>query len=116
MRTAIRIIIRLDKQNKGFRFYAFKRGKAEGILGSIAYYGDNQCIAIHAEGKDSVLQHYISSLRQGTSFNKVISIMSIPDRLLNSEYFEILPTIIPVAGSRINKTPSIGFKIGLFGL
>jgi len=42
--------------------------------------------------------------------------MSIPDRLLNSEYFEILPTIIPVAGSRINKTPSIGFKIGLFGL
>lgn len=115
MRTALRIVIRLDKRNKGFRFYAFKRGKVLGIFGYITYYGDNQDVIIHAEGKDNVLQHYVSILRQGTPYSKVISIMTVPDRTLNSEYLELLPTIIPLAELQNEVISSPGFKIGLFG-
>ncbi len=115
MRTAIRIVIRLDKRNTGFRFYAFKRGKALGILGFINYYGDSQDVVIHAEGKDSVLKQYLSILRQGTPFSKVISVMSVPDRVLNSGYFEILPTIIPATMPGIVEHSYLRFKIGLFG-
>lgn len=115
MRTAIKIIISLDERHTGFRFYALKKGKALGIVGSISYYGDTGGIVIHAEGKDTVLQQYVSILRQGTPYSKVISIMSIPDRMLNAVYLEILPTLIPVAGSQIKKPRSVGFKIGLFG-
>jgi acylphosphatase len=115
MRIATRIMIRLDKRDSGFRFYAYTRGKVLGIHGSITYYGDKQDIAIHAEGKDAVLHQYINILRQGTPFSKVISIMSIPDRMLNSDYYEILPAIIPEAIPRIEEPPLFGFKIGLFG-
>jgi acylphosphatase len=115
MRTATRIIVRLNKRDTGFRFYAYKRGKVLGIHGFITYYGDKQDIAIHAEGKNVVLQRYISILRLGKPFSKVISIMSIPDRMLNSDCFEILPTVMPEAGFQIEKPPLIGFKIGLFG-
>ncbi|NTW24491.1 MAG: hypothetical protein HGA37_07320 [Lentimicrobium sp.] len=114
MRPAIKIIIRLDKRNTGFRFYALRRGKAERIPGSISYYGDNHDIAIHAEGKERILQHYISILRKGTPFSKVISVVSIPTRMLNSKYFEILPNIIPLTGSKVKKPFTIGFKMRSF--
>jgi len=115
MRTAIKIIVRLDQRNRGFRFYAFTRGKVLGIHGSITYYGDNQDIVIHAEAKDSVLQHYISILRLGTPFSKVICVMSAPDRMLNSNCFEISPNSIPLNGTRLKEPSAIRFMIGLLG-
>ncbi len=116
MRSAIKIIISLDERNTGFRFFALKKGKVLGIVGSISYYGDTGGIVIHAEGKDTSLQQYVNTLRQGTPYSKVISIMSIPDRMLNSVYLEILPTLIPILGTQVKKPRSVGFKIGLFGL
>jgi acylphosphatase len=116
MRTAIKIIISLDARHTGFRFFALKKGRELGIVGNISYYGDTGGIVIHAEGKDSVLQQFVNILRQGTPYSKVISIMTIPDRMLNCVYFEIMPTLIPVPGTQLKKTRSISFKIGFFGL
>ena len=115
MRASIKIIISLDARNTGFRFYALNKGKALGIVGTISYYGDTGGIVIHAEGKDSVLQQYVNILRQGTPYSKVISIMTIPDRLLNNVYLEILPTRIPIPGTQV-KRQGLSFKIGFFGL
>lgn len=116
MRTAIKIILSLDARHTGFRFYALKRGKELGIVGTISYYGDTGGIVIHAEGKDSILQQYVNILRQGTPFSKVVSIMTIPDRLLNNVYLDIVPTMLPIPGTQIKKTRSLSFKIGFFGL
>ncbi|MFH1120000.1 MAG: acylphosphatase [Bacteroidota bacterium] len=116
MRTAIKIIISLDSRHTGFRFYALKKGKELGIVGTISYYGDTGGIVIHAEGKDNVLQQFVNILRQGTPYSKVISIMTIPDRMLNNVYLEIMPTLIPIPGSTVRKSRSINFKIGFFGL
>lgn len=115
MRTAIKIVISLDERHSGFRYYALKKGKALGIVGTISYYGDSGGIVIHAEGKDSVLQQFVTILRQGTPYSKVSSIMSIPDRMLNCVYLEILPTPVPLRDTQITKPKSVGFKIGLFG-
>lgn len=116
MRTAIKIIISLDARHTGFRFYTLKKGRELGIVGTISYYGDTGGIVIHAEGKDSVLQQFVNILRQGTPYSKVISIMTIPDRMLNNVYFEIMPTLLPIPGSQIKKPRSVSFKIGFFGL
>ena len=116
MRTAVKIIISLDARHTGIRFFALKKGKELGIVGSISYYGDTGGIVIHAEGKDNVLQQYVNILRQGTPYSKVISIMTIPDRMLNCVYLEIKATLIPVQGPQVRKNRSIGFKIGFFGL
>lgn len=115
MRASIKIIISLDARHTGFRFYALNKGKALGIVGTISYYGDTGGIVIHAEGKDSVLQQYVNILRQGTPYSKVISIMTIPDRMLNNVYLEISPTRIPIPSIQV-KRPGLGFKIGFFGL
>lgn len=116
MRAAIKIIISLETRQTGFRFFALKKGKELGIVGNISYYGDTGGIVIHAEGKDSTLQQFVNILRQGTPFCKVTSIMSIPDRMLNNVYFEILPTLLPLPGSQIKRPRGLGFKIGFFGL
>ena len=86
MRSAIKIIISLDERNTGFRFFALKKGKVLGIVGSISYYGDTGGIVIHAEGKDTSLQQYVNTLRQGTPYSKVI-VCSI---LFTSKFYQHL--------------------------
>lgn len=115
MRTAIKIVISVDTRNTGFRYYALKKGRELGVVGTIAYHGDTGGITIHAEAKDSVLQHYVSILRLGTPLCKVISIMTIPDQMLNCVYLNILPTLLPVPGPVAKKVRPRSFRIGLFG-
>ena len=116
MRTAIKIIISVDTRHTGFRFYALTKGREMGLVGTIAYYGDTGGITIHAEAKESVLQQYVNVLRLGTPFCKVISIMTVPDRVLNYVYFDILPTLLPVPGTMVKKARVRSFRIGFFGL
>ena len=63
-----------------------------GIVGTISEDGRTGCITIHAEARDCTLQQYVNILRAGSPFCRITGILTIPDRLLNCIYYEILPT------------------------
>ncbi|MBK6346605.1 MAG: acylphosphatase [Bacteroidales bacterium] len=116
MRSAIKIKVRTDSFRSGYRYYALRKGRELGIVGTIAEDVEAGCITIHAESPDSILKEYINILRTGTPFCKVSGILTIPDRLSHCIYFEILPTgkLKTANNNRTNKIRN--FRIGIFGL
>lgn len=114
MRIAQKIIINTGVSHAGFRYYALKKGREMGIAGTIAFIGDSGNIAIHAEGSVGKLEAYANVLRLGTEFCKVNSIMSVPDRIQNNLYLNILP-VQPDSAFRQKQSKLRNFRIGLFG-
>jgi len=115
MRSAVKINVKTDSFNSGYRFFALKKGRELGIVGTISGDSDSGCIVIHAEASDCILQLYINILRAGTPFCKVTAILVIPDRLKNCIYFEILPTGIHKKETFSSKNKIRNFRIGFFG-
>lgn len=115
MRIAQKIIINTGVSNAGFRYYALKKGREMGIVGTIAFIGDSGNIAIHAEASLGKLETYANILRLGTEFCKVNSVMSLPDRMQNNLYLDILPvqkdSMLHPKHRKVR-----GFRIGIFGL
>jgi acylphosphatase len=116
MRSAVKIQVKIDSLRSGYRYYALKKGHELGIVGTISEDYKSGCITIHAESRDQALQQFVSILRAGTPFCKVTGILTIPDRLLNCIYFEILPTGIHTTENYTRKDRVGNFRIGFFGL
>lgn len=116
MRSALKINVKTDTFRSGYRYYALRKGRELGIVGTISGDRDSGCIVIHAEASDCILQRYINILRAGTPFCKVTAIMAFPDQLKHSIYFEILPTGIPKKETYTSKNKIRDFRIGFFGL
>ncbi|MFH1120443.1 MAG: acylphosphatase [Bacteroidota bacterium] len=116
MRSAIKILVRTDCHRSGYRYYALKKGRDLGIVGTISNEGDSGCITIHAEAKDWTLQQYVNILRAGTPFCRVTGITIIPKRLLHCIYFEIIPTGNYACVNYTRKSKVRIFHIGFFGL
>ncbi|PKP00694.1 MAG: hypothetical protein CVU14_07115 [Bacteroidetes bacterium HGW-Bacteroidetes-9] len=114
MRIAQKIIINTGGNHAGFRYYALKKGREMGISGTISLIGNSGNIAIHAEGSANKLETYANTLRLGSEFCKVNSVMSIPDRMQNNLYLNILP-VQPDSVSRQKHSKLRSFRIGLFG-
>lgn len=116
MRTAVRIIVKSNTCQPGFRYYALQKGREMGIVGTISHTGDSGSISIHAEASDTALQQFVNILRSGTPLCKVTGIMVIPDRMLNCIYFEILTSQVRTTENSPKKGKIGIFRFGLFGL
>ena len=116
MRSAIKIEVKTDSLRSGYRYYALKKGRELGIVGTISEDGHSGCITIHAEARDQTLQQFVNILRAGTAFCRVTGILTIPDRFLNCIYFEILPTGIHTNENNTRNNKVRNFRIGFFGL
>jgi acylphosphatase len=116
MRAAVRIIISYNTPHNGFRYYALQKGRELGITGTISCNGSRGGITIHAEGNESAIQKYTRTLRLGSPFCQVNSLMVLPDRILNCIYFEILQAQDHLPDEFSGKAKVRSSRIGLFGL
>ncbi|MHC1776583.1 MAG: acylphosphatase [Lentimicrobium sp.] len=116
MRTAVKIILKLNTFQSGFRYYALQKGRETGIVGTICGNSDQESITIHAEGSDDKIRQFVNILRSGTPLCRVTNVMIIPDRMLNCIYFEIITKQMPDSENSLQKSGPGIFRIGFFGL
>ncbi|MHC1776580.1 MAG: acylphosphatase [Lentimicrobium sp.] len=116
MRTAVKIIVKLNTFQSGFRYYALQKGREIGIVGTIFGNSDQGSISIHAEATETALRQFVNILRAGTPLCKVAGIMVVPDRMLNCIYFEILTTENHTKENSLKRGKNGIFRIGFFGL
>jgi acylphosphatase len=116
MRIAVKIILKFNTFQSGFRYYALQKGRETGIVGTIYGNIDQGSITIHAEASDNKIRQFVKTLRAGTPLCKVDGIMVVPDRMLNCIYFEILPTKMRSDENSVHRGKTGVFRIGLFGL
>lgn len=115
MRKAVKIVISVGARHAGFRFYALRKGKEMGVRGTIAYLSHQTGVVIHAEANQHILQKYIHILRQGTPFCEVVSVLSVPDKVLNCKYFEIVQSVKLPGQTQLNAKPRKSLRFGIFG-
>ncbi|MBK6964720.1 MAG: acylphosphatase [Bacteroidales bacterium] len=116
MRAAVKIILKSNSCQSGFRYYALQKGREMGIVGTIRGNSDQGSITIHAEAGDTSLRQFVNILRAGTPLCKVAGIMVVPDRMLNCIYFEILTTENHTTENSLKRGKNGIFRIGFFGL
>jgi len=106
MKHAVEMIVSGFLRNTGFRFYSQQKGIELGITGTIAYYGEEDDVFIHAEGDEKALEQFTDWCSKGLPYCKVhkIEVKAVPP--LHYTGLNIMPAIQVIDEAPENETIS----------